>query len=360
MRHAARIIDANANRAREAFRTLEDLARFALDHHELASTLKSIRHDFQSALAALPIDPSLLLAARDTPNDVGTRVSTPAERTRDSLAAVAAAAASRLTESLRVIEETSKTLPDAPSASFESLRYRAYDAERTLRLALRPRLAPQWRLCVILTESLCALPWERVAHAVIDAGADAVQLREKDLPDRELLDRATRLVAMAREHAPNPPAIIINDRVDIALLANADAAHLGQNDLHIHHARALAGDRLILGLSTASLEQARDALRLGADYCGVGAIFRTTTKHKDNIAGPDLLRRYLAHEPTLPPHLAIGGITPQRAPELAASGCLGIAVCAAVCARDNPAASVHELLQAFTPALTPPRTSRAD
>lgn len=358
MRHAARIIDANANRAREALRTLEDLARFGLDHRALASTFKSLRHDLQAALAALPIDQSLLLASRDTPNDVGTSISTPSERARDSFASIAGAASSRLSESLRVLEETSKALPDAPSSSFESLRYRAYDAERSLRLALRPRRAPQWRLCVILTESLCALPWERVAHAAIDAGADCLQLREKDLTDRELLARATRLTALAREHGA-PPAVIINDRVDIALLANADGAHLGHDDLHLHHARALAGDRLLLGLSASSLPQAREALHLGADYCGVGAMFPTTTKHKDNIAGPALLTEYLAHTPPLPPHLAIGGITPERARDLASLACQGIAVCSAVCARDNPAVAVREFLDALTPSLTP-RASSAD
>lgn len=359
MRHAARIIDANANRAREALRTLEDLARFALDHHALAGALKSLRHDLQSSLAALPLDQSLLLASRDTPNDVGTRFSTPSERARDSLAAVAAAAASRLTESLRVLEETVKTLPDAPSAAFESLRYRAYDAERSLRLALRPRPAPQWRLCVILTESLCTLPWERVAHDAILAGADCLQLREKGLSDRELLDRATRLVAIAREH-PTPPVVIINDRVDIALLANADGAHLGHDDVHLHHARALAGDRLLLGLSASSITHARDALHLGADYCGVGAMFPTSTKRKDAIAGPSLLSDYLAHTPPLPPHLAIGGVTPERARELAALGCRGIAVCSAVCASNHPSAVAREFLEALSPAPTPPRASHAD
>lgn len=358
MRHAARIIDANANRAREALRTLEDLARFALDHHALASSFKSLRHDLQAALAALPIDQSLLLASRDTPNDVGTRISTPSELARDSFASVAAAAAARLSESLRVLEETAKTLPDAPASSFESLRYRAYDAERSLRLALRPQRAPQWRLCVILTESLCVLPWEHVAHAAIDAGADCLQLREKDLPDRELLARATRLVALARSR-PNPPAVIINDRVDIALLANADGAHLGRDDLHLHHARALAEDRLLLGLSSSSLAQAREALHLGADYCGVGAMFPTSTKHKDAIAGPSLLAVYLAHNPPLPSHLAIGGITPDRARELAALGCRGVAVCSAVCASDNPANAVREFLDALTPSVTP-RASCAD
>ncbi len=358
MRHTARIIDANANRAREALRTLEDIARFALDHQGLAAAFKTLRHDLQSALAALPIDESLRLAARDTPHDVGVHISTSPERTRESLAHVAAAAASRLSESLRVLEEVSKTLPDAPSSSFGSLRYRAYEAEGSLRLALRPRAAPQWRLCVILTESICSLPWERVAHESIDAGADALQLRERHLSDRELLARARRLVAIAREHASSP-SVIINDRVDIALAANADGAHLGQADLSIRDARALAGDRLLLGLSTSSMSRARDALHAGADYCGVGAMFPTDTKHKDHIAGPELLRDYLAHAPALPPHLAIGGINAERAGRLAAIGCRGVAVCAAVGAQTNPAAAVHELLQALSPAITP-RTSRAD
>src|SRR3954469_6760645 len=100
-----RIIDANANRAREALRVLEDIARFSLNHAPLSETLKHLRHGLQSALALLPLDRSALVAARDTEHDVGVPIKTAAELSRADLPHIAAAAASRLTEALRSMEE---------------------------------------------------------------------------------------------------------------------------------------------------------------------------------------------------------------------------------------------------------------
>ncbi len=342
-RDTARIIDANANRAREALRVMEDAARFLLDDPALSAELKGLRHDLRAALDALPLDPGFLLASRDTPGDVGASLTTDAESRRGSAADVAAAAAKRLTEALRSIEESAKTLAEGGSARFERLRYRAYSAERALLLAVAAPAAPQWRLCVLITESLCARPWAEVAAAAIDAGADCVQLREKSLDSRALLERARTLVALAAGRA----AVIINDRPDIALLSGADGVHLGQTDLGVQDARRLAGFSLLVGVSTASIEQARAALRDGASYCGVGPMFPTPTKHKDTIGGPAYLREYLAHEPPLPPHLAIGGINRRTVEEVISAGARGIAVSAAVCAAEDPGRAAQDLLAAL-------------
>lgn len=353
MRDAARIIDANANRAREALRVMEDAARFLLDDAALAGELKSLRHDLRSALEALPIDAGALLAARDTPGDVGVGVSTPAERARGTTVDVAAAAGKRLTEALRSIEEAAKTLHPAEAAAggeVGRLRYRAYDAEKRLMLALAAPRAAQWRLCVILTESLCVRPWLDVARAALDAGADCLQLREKSLDSRELLARARALLALVREHAGpggRRAAIIINDRPDIALLAGADGVHVGQTDLAVTDVRRLAGFGLLVGVSTATIEQARAALRDGASYCGVGPMFPTSTKHKDVISGPGYLREYLAHDPPLPPHLAIGGVNESTIGDLAAVGVRGAAVSSAVCGAADPALTTARLLAAI-------------
>ncbi len=96
----ARIIDANANRAREALRVMEDAARFALNNPALSSTLKHLRHDLQAAMDLLPLNRLDHLASRDTPTDVGTTIKTDSEHTRTDLPAITAAAASRLTEAL--------------------------------------------------------------------------------------------------------------------------------------------------------------------------------------------------------------------------------------------------------------------
>lgn len=340
----ARIIDANANRAREALRVMEDAARFGLDDARLSATLKSLRHDLRNAIDALAgagLDRGTLLSARDTDHDVGTALSTRAEHTRADLRDVALAASSRLTEALRSIEEAAKALP-ADGAAIELLRYRAYTAERDLGLAFGAGGAPQWRLCVLITASLCTHhSWEEIARRAVEAGADCLQLREKDLEGAELLSRARRLVSIA-----GAADVIINDRPDIALLAGARGVHLGQTDLPVAEARRLAGFRLLIGASTANTDHALAATQAGADYCGVGPMFATTTKHKPVLSGPAYLREYLAN-PILSqrPHLAIGGVNPGNIDELAAAGCRGVAVSSAVCSAKDPAAACRALIQ---------------
>ncbi len=346
-----RIIDANANRAREALRVMEDTARFVLEDPALTESIKNLRHDFQDAVGLLPYSRAALMASRDTPGDVGTSIKTPGEVSRGNLASIAAAAASRLGQALRTIEEFAKLIPDRnPFFAFEKLRYRGYEVEKNLILALEAMAVPrarQWRLCVLLTESLCTHhTWRAVADCAIDAGADCLQLREKSLPDRELLLRAKALVQLAHEHEV---AVVINDRPDLAILAGADGVHLGQSDISIEDARTLAGTRLLIGVSTENIDQARAAHQAGADYIALGPMFPTTTKEKPRLAGPDYIRRYMADEHlNTTPHLAIGGITPANVCDLRAAGCRGIAVSSFVCSAKDPTAACRELLRGMS------------
>lgn len=333
----ARVVDANSNRAREALRVLEDLARLRLDHAELSRSFKKLRHDLTSCLGQLPIDRATLLAWRNTAGDVGARDSGGAIPGRESESAIASAASSRLGESLRVLEESAKAIRGAlPVASaIETIRYRAYDLCRDLELTLMGGRGPQWTLCVLLTESLCTHHrWEEVARRAIDGGADCLQLREKGIADRELLGRARSLVEFAHKQAA---AVVINDRPDIALLAGADGVHLGQNDLSIHDARRIAGGSLRIGVSCSTIEDARKAVREGADVCGLGPMFVSSTKAKPALSGPDLIAQYAADETTRRvPHLAISGINQANIAQLVQVGCQGIATSAAVCGSPNP------------------------
>ncbi len=342
------MLDANANRAREALRVLEDVARFLLDRADLAERLKTLRHSTAKAVSLAEPDTLRRLASRDTPGDVGTAISTPAEYIRADAPGLVAANAARLQEALRALEETSKLLarPDAARA-FETARYAAYDLERDLHLALGGQSRRQWRLCVLLTESLCTRPWLNVVRAAIDGGADAIQLREKTLDGAELLSRARALVALAR---PRGVSVIVNDRADIALAADADGVHLGQSDLPVADARRIVGSRLV-GVSTTTLEQAARARADGADYVGLGPMFPTTTKHKDHLAGPAYAQAFLADSSLAPlPYLAIGGIDPSNIAQLAAVGVRGVAVSACVCKSADPAGVCAALIKALPPA----------
>jgi len=330
-----RLIDANANRAREALRVMEDAARFLLDDRTLSEQLKQARHDLAAALAALPDLPP----HRDTDRDVGTKITTGSEMARPSAAAVVVAAGKRLSEALRAIEEYSKTLPtptpDAATvpARMEALRYRGYTLEKTLTQRLPGGRGCQWSLCLLLTRSLCVRPWREVLEAAMEGGVDCVQVREKEAEAGELLKMARDVVAMAR---PRGVAVVVNDRPDVAMLAGADGVHLGQTDLPVSEVRRLVGGQLTVGVSTSELEEATAAEADGADYCGVGPMFATTTKHKPELAGPAYLRQYLEHIRL--PHLAIGGIRPDNLAELVEAGVRGIAVSSAICAADDPQA----------------------
>ncbi|MBX3389908.1 MAG: thiamine phosphate synthase [Phycisphaeraceae bacterium] len=333
----ARVVDANSNRAREALRVLEDLARLRLDHSELSRSFKKLRHDLTGCLGQLPIDRATLLAWRNTAGDVGAQDSGIVLPGRESESAVASAASSRLGESLRVLEESSKAIRGAlpVAAAIERIRYQAYDLCRDLELALMGGRGPQWTLCVLITESLCVHHrWEEVARRAIDGGADCLQLREKGIADRELLGRARTLVEFAHKQAA---AVVINDRPDIAILAGADGVHIGQSDLSINDVRRIAGGSLRIGVSCATIEDARLAVREGADVCGLGPMFVSSTKAKPALSGPALIAQYIADEATRRvPHLAISGITQANVAQLVGAGCQGIATSAAVCGSPNP------------------------
>ena len=340
-----RIIDANANRAREALRVMEEAARFVLNDADLSGRIKGLRHDLAAAIARVPN----LDAWRDTPGDVGTVIKTDSELTRSGVHAVVTANCKRLSEALRAIEEYGKTLPTrtgskddlAPEFSglIESIRYRGYDVEQRLSKALATGRARQWKLCVLLSENLCpAGDWLTVAKKIVelgDWGPDCIQIREKAMDAGELLNRTRKLVELCR---PRGIAVIVNDRPDVALLAEADGVHLGQTDLPPAEARKLVGSQLIIGISTSCIEEARRAAHDGADYCGVGPMFPTTTKRKDTIVGPAYLAQYVAEFPDTP-HLAIAGIKTGNLPELIKVGCRGIAVSSAVCSAGDPAAA---------------------
>ncbi len=129
-------------------------------------------------------------------------------------------------------------------------------------------------------------------------------------------------------------SVIVNDRPDVALLGGADGVHLGQTDLPCREVRRLVGRQLIIGVSTHEIAHAEQAKRDGADYCGVGPMFHTTTKHKDHIAGPAYLQRYLQWGKL--PHLAIGGISPNNIDQLTAVDVQGVAVSSCVCSSEHP------------------------
>ncbi|TVQ50427.1 MAG: thiamine phosphate synthase, partial [Phycisphaerales bacterium] len=176
---------------------------------------------------------------------------------------------------------------------------------------------------------------------------DCLQIREKDMDGQELLNRTREIIALAR---PRGVSVIVNDRTDIAMAADADGVHLGTGDLPIAEARRIVGSTLLIGASTHDLTEARAAVNAGADYCGVGAMFPTVIKPDRKPAGAAYLRAFVEHFPQVP-HLAIGGITPENVHALVDAGVQGIAVSGCVCDSPQPGEVVRGLREALSGAV---------
>lgn len=335
----ARILDAAANRAREAIRVLEDYTRFVLNDAFLSSQLKQMRHDFAAAIQVLP--PPLLLESRNTLSDVGTSISTDAEWQRPSLDSVVQANGKRLQEAFRSLEEFGKVLSAEFAQRIEQLRYHSYTLERALvqGRGARERLA-NVRLCVLVTDALCKASLVGTVKEAILGGAQMIQLREKDGDDRNILARARELRKMTRDTGT---LFIVNDRADVARLADADGVHLGQDDLPIHEARRILGPDALIGVSTHDLDQLRRAVLEGATYLGVGPTFPSKTKNFVNLAGLELVKA--AFSETSLPAFAIGGIQLDNVADVIAAGANRIAVSNVICAADDPRAVAAKLRQ---------------
>ncbi len=199
-----------------------------------------------------------------------------------------------------------------------------------------------WPLMVIThPQPACGRPLEQVVAECVDAGAPAIQFRDKAADGRALASTAERLRAITTSAGAT---LIVNDRLDVALAAGADGVHLGPDDLTVSAARDIVPPDFLIGYSTDDPEQARRAAAAGADYLGVGAVFGTRSKPglTDEAIGPERVR--LVRQASRLPCLGIGGITPTNASGVLETGA-GIAVLSAVMSASDPAAVVRELMR---------------
>jgi thiamine-phosphate pyrophosphorylase len=180
-----------------------------------------------------------------------------------------------------------------------------------------------------------------------ESGVELLQYRNKRASSRELFEASQSISAtLSRLAKPGSykPRFIVNDRADIAVLANAQGVHVGQQDLNVEEARAIVGPDILVGVSTHSLEQLDAADKTSADYVAFGPIFPTSSKENpDPVLGLDLLREARQH--TQKPIVAIGGITLERAAEVFRAGANSLAVARDLIASENPAARAQLFLK---------------
>ncbi|MDP9147923.1 MAG: thiamine phosphate synthase [Acidobacteriota bacterium] len=179
------------------------------------------------------------------------------------------------------------------------------------------------RLYVILDAALLTLPEIECAKKLMDAGVRLMQYRNKNASARELFEKSLELADFVR-----PPGVtfIVNDRADVASMADADGVHVGQDDLGVEQARVVMGEGKWVGVSTHNAEQFRRAAETSADYVAVGPIFATDSKiNPDPVAGLEFIRQARDMAPEKP-IVAIGGITLERAAEVIGAGADSVAV----------------------------------
>jgi thiamine-phosphate pyrophosphorylase len=182
--------------------------------------------------------------------------------------------------------------------------------------------------------------------AVLEAGVDVFQLRDKRLADEELLELGLAARDWCDEHGA---LFIVNDRADIAVAVGADGVHVGQDDVSVETARAIVGGERVVGLSTHSPDQI--AAARGADYIGVGPVNETPTKPGRPAVGVELVRHAAAHANV--PFFAIGGIDAGNLAVVLAAGARRVAVLRAIADASDPAAVARELRAAVESVTTP-------
>ncbi len=336
---AMRVLDASANRAMEGLRVLEDYVRFVLDDPFLTGELKRARHELATCLKFLDMD--LRLAARETQADVGTAIKGPPEGSRRDLPQLLDANFSRVGEALRSLEEFAKWTAADLSAALERLRYRLYTLHRVVRRSqwARERLANA-RLYVLVDAGASEQQLLALCESLVQAGVHVIQLRDKRLDDRTLIQRAR---AVRRVTRGTDTLFIMNDRPDLAVLSEADGVHVGQEELPVKDARTVVGADRLVGVSTHNIEQARQAVLDGADYIGCGPTFPSPTKRFEDFPGPAFLRQ-VAAEIRLPA-FAIGGISEGNLGMVLETGIQRVAVSSGIAQADDPAAAAERFLQ---------------
>lgn len=325
-----RILDANLDRAREGLRVIEEWCRFGLDNAELTAQCKQLRQE----LGSWHRDEFRL--ARDTPTDVGTAMSHPQEEARSDVGAVLQANLCRVQEALRALEEYGKVVEPVMGAACKQMRYQVYALESQFFIHARRQRLQNIQLYLVTSP---VEPLAEVVEAALQGGVQLVQYRDKDTDDSSRLGRAKQLSALCKRYQA---LFIVNDRIDLALVADADGVHLGQQDLPIAAARQLLGPHRLIGRSTTNAAELNQAIAEGADYVGVGPVYATPTKEKA-AAGLDYVH-YAALHSTLP-WFAIGGIDAQNISQVLQAGAGRIAVVRAIMEATDSKAAARQILE---------------
>ena len=184
---------------------------------------------------------------------------------------------------------------------------------------------------MLLVSNQCLLGLERTVREAVRGGVDIVQLREKNLPDADLLDLAKKTRQWTRDEGA---LFILNDRPDLAVLSEADGVHLGTTDLTPSEARRIVGADRLIGASSHNARDREAATLAGADYLGAGPVFPSKTKAFQDFASLNYIRSFADWQG--PPWFAIGGINLETIDQVREAGAVRIAISHAICQSEDP------------------------
>ena len=332
-----RTLDASANRSAEAVRVLEDVLRFCLNDAFLSQEAKAIRHELAVIFAREDFQPRTRL--RDVLRDVGVSTTVAKTPPRTEIKHVFAANAARASQSIRSLEECSRLVVPAVTAAFEQLRYRIYTLEKAaMTIIISENRLADISLCVLLDVDRPKIEFKMLVGQLLAAGVNMIQLRDKKANTSLLCERTKTITQQARQYAESTAGkrciVLVNDRADVAVAANADGVHLGETDLPVNLARKVCGHDFIIGRTAHSIDEAKQAVLDGADYLGVGPCYPGNTKQFKEFA-TDTFLRYVSEEIRLPV-FAIGGITSDNLDRLVRLGVKRVAIASSITDAADP------------------------
>lgn len=330
-----RIIDANLNRATEGLRNIEEYCRFVLNNKLLSEKLKNIRHEITSFFEK---DYSKLISSRDTKNDVGVDIKNITKE--NDVSNPLRANLKRAQQALRVLNEYGK-LDD-------KYRYELYEIEKELNMEkqtnIKQALLKDKNLYLITCSDNFKTEVDfidKVALALKN-GVKIIQYREKNKSASEIIQTGKKIRQLCSMY---DALFIVNDRIDIAQILEADGVHLGQDDIDINLARKILGEDKIIGISTHKPSDAITAQENKADYIGVGPVFKTPTKPNTDPVGLDYVK-WVSENISLP-FFAIGSIDETNVSKAVNAGAKRVAVIRAIMNSDD----VKKTIEKFNEAL---------
>ena len=311
-----RIIDANLNRAVEGLRNIEEYTRFILNNKNLSKKLKNLRHQIAQFFEK---DYENLINSRNVVNDVGVDIQNITKETNNSN--VLRANIKRTQQALRVLNEYG-TLDD-------KYRYEMYEIEKEIMNLINIEKKTNIKSALLNNKNIYLITSQndmddsefidRIA-LILNAGVKLIQYREKNKTAKEMINIAKKLRQLCSMY---DALLIINDRIDIAKIVDADGVHLGQDDIDINSARKLLGEDKIIGISTHKPDDAIIAQENNADYIGVGPVFKTPTKPTTTPVGLEYVK-WVSQNIKIP-FYAIGSIDETNVNEVINAGATRVA-----------------------------------